>query len=611
MTLVALHRLAKSFAGRQLFTDISFGLEDGTRTGLVGPNGAGKSTLLKLIAGLTSPDEGQITRKKGLRLGVLDQTPQFAPGATILSSLLEADDPHDGERLALAMMWMGRLELTRFGEQFPVTQLSGGWRKRLALARELVRDPELLLLDEPTNHLDVSSILWLEEFLSSTPITQLMITHDRLFLQRVANRILDLDPRNPHTLLITNGTYDEYLETKAQEVAALERQEQVKRNTLRREKEWLARGSLARQTKQSARIENAGKLSEDVDQLREKNAQRRVALEFAGQEKGPRRLIDAEGLGKRHGDQLLFEGVDLVITPQTRLALLGDNGCGKSTLVRVLLGLEPASEGRVRQAEHLKFAYFEQGRETLKPELSVLKNICPEGDYVNLHGQFVHVRSYLNRFLFTGAKAEQLVSKLSGGEQARLRLAQLMLEPAQVIVLDEPTNDLDTDTLDVLEDALRDFPGAVLLVTHDRYFMDAVCDQILAFPPNGSRKRPLTRFASYFQWERWWREQMDAQEAEAKRAAKAESSAEPTPAAKPRVKMSYKDKFELENMESTILTLETEIETLSAQASDPAVLADHARLSDVHSRLASRQAELDAKYERWAELERIASGTPS
>ncbi|MBX3020039.1 MAG: ABC-F family ATP-binding cassette domain-containing protein [Bdellovibrionales bacterium] len=599
MILAAAHGLAKNFAGRTLFENVSFGIESGERVGLVGPNGAGKSTLLRLLSGTVTPDDGTVARKKGLRLGFLEQTPVFSPGLTLPDAVLEkADDKH--ESLPRALEMMARLELNRFTEDFPVANLSGGWAKRVALARELVREPELLMLDEPTNHLDVSSILWLEKFLAAAPFAILMITHDRLFLQRVASRILDLDPRNPGYLLNISGGYLQYVEAKEHELMALQRQERVLSNTLRREKEWLARGSLARQTKQSARIQGAADLSDEVDRLREKNRDQRVDLNFGAAAHSPHKLVEAVGVAKAYDGEPLFSNLDLLVTPKTRLALLGDNGSGKSTLVRLLLGLEQPTTGQVKRAEGLTVSYFEQGRETLDFTKSVLKNICPEGDYVNVHGQYVHIRSYLDRFLFKGNKAEQPAGKLSGGEQARLRLAQLMLIPAQILVLDEPTNDLDAETLQVLEESLAEFSGAVIIVTHDRYFMDAVANQILAFPPAAHRDQGLQKFASYFQWETWF---SSLNQPSAKTTASAAKKDAPT-----RVKLSYKDKFELENMESTILSLEEEIAKLSTESQSPAVISDHARLAELHGTLAEKQALLESKYERWAELEAMSKG---
>lgn len=593
MNLVNAHKIAKSYAHRTLFENLSVGIAEKERIGFVGPNGAGKSTLLKILAGELQPDAGTVAVKKGMRAGFVHQTPLFAPGATVLSALLEKCAQPD-ESLPRALELMARLNLnTEFGPDHEVDKLSGGWKKRLAIGRELAIEPELLFLDEPTNHLDLGSILWLEEFLCSAPFSVMMVTHDRLFLQRVANRILDLDPRNPNFLLDIPGGYTQYLETKELELAAQQRHEQVERNRLRRETEWLHRGSIARQTKQSARIQAAGELKDTVADLKNKNQLRKVDLNFGENEHSPQKLIEGTALTKSYGPRALFENLDLLITPKTRLGLLGDNGCGKSTLIKILLGQERADSGQVQRADRAEIAYFEQSRETLDPELSVLKNICPEGDYVSLQGQTLHVRSYLDRFFFSGHKVDLPAGKLSGGEQARLRLAQLMLKPSQILVLDEPTNDLDSEMLDSLETSLKEFNGAVILVTHDRYFMDAVCNQILAFG-EGTK---LERFANYFQWENWFRDQQ-------KESKTTPVALEIVPPVK-KNRLSYKDKFELENMEATILKLEGDLLTLQRESEEPGVLSDHKRLNDVHNRMAALQSEIDARYERWSELEAV------
>ncbi len=541
-------------------------------------------------------DSGTVSRKRGLRLGFMEQMPSFDGDATIMSAVLEkAADPN--ESFALAMTVMAQLNLGIFDENKPVSELSGGWRKKVALAREIVSEPELLLLDEPTNHLDITSILWLEEYLRSAPFAVMMVTHDRLFLQRVANRILDLDPRNPNSLLSVNGDYAMYVQAKEHELGALERQEKVQRNQLRRELEWLSRGSIARQTKQSARIEATADLKANVEALERQNRPRALDIEFGDAQSGPKKLIEIQDVTKAYGDHVLFKDLNLLVGRRSRLALLGDNGTGKSTLIKIMLGLEQPDSGTIKRADKLQYSHFEQGRDTIDPKLSVLKNLCPEGDYVICQGQAMHVRSYLDRFLFPGIKAELPAVKLSGGEQARLRLAQLMLNASQVLVLDEPTNDLDTDTLEVLESALKDFNGAVILVTHDRYFMDAVADEILAFPPTPESEPVLEKFASYFQWETWYREQLIQARNKAKARAKAEAAG---PA---KTKLSYKDKFELENMEAAVLALETRINELTSQSLLPEIVADHKKLGEIHSTLSSAQAELEKKFQRWAELE--------
>lgn len=600
MLLLNTHKLAKSFAGKTLFKDVSLGIEEGERVGLVGPNGAGKSTLLRILAGHTEADSGDVTTKKGLRMGFLEQTPTFGKDESILDAVLSKGDYHD--IVGPAYEWMAKLELSQFGDDFKVADLSGGWKKRVALARELVLSPELLLLDEPTNHLDVSSIIWLEEFLAQAPFATLIITHDRLFLQRATNKIFDLDPKNPNYLLSVKGGYLEYLEAKEQLFAAQEQKETEMKNTLRRETEWLRRGAKARQTKQKARIERAGTLKDDVQDLSQKNLKRVAKIEFKDTERNPQKLIEADHITKAYNGRVLFKDFSLLVSPKTRLALLGDNGSGKSTMIRLLLKQEDPDTGRVVQAERLKVAYFEQNRETLKPQQSVLKNICPEGDYVHYQGQYVFARSYLERFLFNRQQMDLPVEKLSGGEQSRLRLAQLMLNEAQVLILDEPTNDLDVATLTVLEESLKNFNGAVILVTHDRYFMDQVASHILAFHRGTDGNTTLENFTGYLQWEEWFEEQKLLETEKLREETKKEAKSNKA------VKLSFKEKFELENMEATIQELEKTLESLQAEAAKPEILSNSGKLQELYAKISDTQGKLDHNYARWAELEKKSQG---
>lgn len=598
--LLSTNKLEKSFAGKTLFKRVGFGIEEGDRAGLVGPNGAGKSTLLKILAGQADADAGDVTRKRSLRMGFLEQTPLFKHQETIMDALLSKVHDRD-ESLMLAYEYLAKLELAQFGEDFLVEDLSGGWKKRVALARELMLEPDLLLLDEPTNHLDVSSILWLEEFLSQAPFALLMITHDRLFLQRVCNKVFDLDPRNPDYLLSVNGDYLMYLEAKQQLLDAQNKKEQVMKNTLRRETEWLRRGAKARQTKQKARIESALQLGDDVEELAQKNAHRKVKIEFKETDRTPQKLIEAKDISKSYGDKKLFQHFSRLITPKTRMALLGDNGSGKSTLIRLLLGQEQPDSGSVQQAEKLKIAYFEQNRETLKPELSVLKNICPEGDYVHYQGSYVFARSYLERFLFNRQQMDLPVAKLSGGEQSRLRIAQLMLREAQVLILDEPTNDLDTDTLDILEESLQSFTGAVILVSHDRYFMDQVAEDILAFNKREDGNTELLTFTGYLQWETWFAEEQVRQQTAVREAAKAAAKAESKPK-----KLSFNEKFELENIEGEIQKLEERLAELQAESEKPETVSRASRVQEIFVEMGALQKKIEERYARWNELSQKA-----
>jgi len=626
--LLSAQGLTAAYGARTLFADVSFTIEDGDRVGLIGPNGAGKSTLLRLLADAAAEQRigGAVSRRRGLRVGYLEQVPRFAPGATIASVVREGlagglgqalgaagNEGHaDWEReeqarqVMVALGFSGAADRPDVDETTPVATLSGGWQKRVAMARELGRQPELLLLDEPTNHLDVESIEWLERLLSRARFATVTVTHDRVFLQRVATRILELDRRNAGGLLAVAGNFEEYVRVKTANMEAQEQREVVLRNTLRRETEWLQRGAAARTTKQQARIQRAGDLREEVSSLGSRNAVRGTSMDFQGGETRAKRLVEAKGLAKSYGDRPIFEGATLLLAPGARVALMGPNGCGKSTLIRVLLGDEPATAGTVKRADGLRVAYFAQDRGALDPERTVADTVCPDGDYVSFRGARVHVRGYLERFLFTHDQANLAVGKLSGGEQSRLLLAQLMLRPADVLVLDEPTNDLDLSTLAVLEEALIEHGGAVLLVSHDRRFVDRVATQLLAFSAQPQGGAEIVPFASLEQWERWRAERAAAEEASRREGAAAAAGTTDAPAAKAgRKKLSYKDQRDYDVIEAKIAEAEAALRKAVADSETPENASHPTKLVALLATVAERQADVDRLYARWAELEEL------
>ncbi len=582
---------------------------------MIGPNGAGKSTLLRMIASQISPDEGSLSYQRGVKIGFLEQVPDFLPDATIQSTLMQGvaqniaqssskdvAAPHDWESTALVEEYIARLELNCFPLETLMAQLSGGWKKRVALGRELVKKPDLLLLDEPTNHLDVESILWLEEFLAKAPYATLTVTHDRLFLQRVSNRILELDRRNAGGLLNIKGDYAAYLEAKDQLMQAQERREVILKNTLRRETEWLRRGAKARTTKQEARIQRHGKLEEEADELSTRNHVRSVKIDFQASDRNPKKLIEAQGISKAYGNKKIFSHLDLLITPGSRIGLLGPNGSGKSTLIRVLLGDEEPDTGVVIRSEHLSVAYFDQARETLNPTTTLMRTLCPHGDHVDYRGTRVHIRGYLDQFLFSQSQMDMAVGKLSGGEQSRLLLARLMLLQANVLVLDEPTNDLDMATLNILEECLREFSGAVLLVTHDRYFLDQVANKIVAFRPHSENKR-LISFSSYEQWEFWHAEEEQLKMQQSKTAFNAFASNPSKATQAKKGKLSFKEQKELNTMEERIHELELTLARLSEESSAVENRSNSVKLSQLSQEMGKTQNEIDGLFIRWSELE--------
>ena len=599
MILINAFNITKSYGARPLFNEITFGIESGEHIGLIGPNGAGKSTLLKILAGKVHVDDGKLSVQRGLRVAYLEQTPTFSPDATIFSTVLEGtDDPYEWESQSLAHEIISKLGLESDIETL-ITKLSGGWKKRVAIARELARKPDLFLLDEPTNHLDVESIRWLEDFLSTAPFATLTVTHDRLFLQRISNRIMELDRKNIGGLLSIQGDYAAYLDVKDQMVASQERREVILKNTLRRETEWLRQGAKARTTKQSARIQRAGDLKEEVEELGYRNLNRTARIDFQSGERLSKRLVESRKISKTFGDKKIFTDVTVYMGPGARLGLLGPNGCGKSTLIKTLLGQLKPDTGEVLRSDTLAVAYFEQNRETLNPNLSLHKTFCPSGDYVDFQGTPVHIRGYLDRFLFSKDQTEMQVGKLSGGEQSRILIAKLMLEKCNLLVLDEPTNDLDMATLNILEECLKEFQGAVLLVTHDRYFMDQVATQIVAFNPYPDSDGKLIPFSDLSQYESWCIDQEMRAKTQVKAAAQAASKS--ADGAKKK-KLGFNEQRELDSMEPTIHKLEADLMKLTTESGSPEYITNAKKLAEIGSKMGEIQKEIDKLYARWSEL---------
>lgn len=607
--LVNVHQISKSFGVRPLFEGLSFSVESQDRIGLIGPNGSGKSTLLKILAGLEKPDSGVCSVQRGLKVSYLAQVPTFQEDATIMSTLLEgAEDPDDWESMALAHEWISRLsDGEKIDENQRVQSLSGGWKKKLALAREILKKPDLLLLDEPTNHLDVPSIQWLEDFLAQASFATVTITHDRQFLQQVSNRIVELDRKNAGGILSVKGDYVKYLELKESLMSAQALAETKLKNTLRRETEWLKRGAKARTTKQQARIQRHGELSAEVEELEYRNQSKEVRFDFQGTEKSPKKLIEAKGISKAFGDGIVVPKFDLVVGPKSRIGLLGKNGSGKTTLLKMLVGEETPDRGEVIFSDQVKIVWFEQNREALDPDATVVDTLCPRGDSVIFRGAKVHIKGYLDRFLFTPTQMEMKVGKLSGGEQSRLLIAKLMLQEANVLVLDEPTNDLDIATLDVLEEVLRDFSGAVLLVSHDRYFLDQVAKEIYAFEDGN-----ILTFHGVQQWESWKLSASSATSTNQNKKKAATPPSNPTEEVKnetpinkgAKKKLSYKEQFELEQMEEKIQKAEQALALATEESAKPEYASQASKLQTLTAELQRCQEEVDKLYARWQELEK-------
>ncbi len=590
--------LSKSFGVRTLFKDISISFDDTERTGLIGPNGSGKSTLLKILAEIEHADTGEIESRRNLRMGYLPQDDSFPAGLSVhdvVQSALQDEVADDREKLTRVQIQLSKMGFER-PEQAADT-LSGGWRKRLALARELARQPDLLLLDEPTNHLDLEGILWLEKLLANAPFAFLLVSHDRYFLENVTNRVVELNDSYPDGYLSIAGSYSDFLENREAFLEAQSAQQRALASRVRREVEWLKRGAKARTTKAKGRINQAGQMMEDLAELKARNVPAGASqIDFAATGRQTRKLLVAKDVQKQLGERVLFRHLNLVLSPGMKLGLLGPNGSGKSTLIRLLTGQLQPDTGSVWKAEGLRTVLFEQARKQLDKTVTLRRALFPAGDNMTYRGAPMHVTGWAKRFLFRSEQLDMPVGDLSGGEQSRVLIADMMLQPADLLILDEPTNDLDIPSLEVLEESLSDFPGALVLVTHDRFMLDRISSEILALDGKGGAHS----FASVGQW------QSSREEAEQREAAEARTSSTKsqsrTAQSGPK-RLTWSEQRELEQMEERILVAEEDLHTNQKLMEDPAVLADHVRLRDVCNKVDLAQTLVKTLYERWQELE--------
>jgi len=589
--LLSCEDVGKAFGTRALFDRLSFALFEGDQVGLVGPNGSGKSTLLKILSGTEPPDRGSRALRTGVRVGYVPQDPTFPAGRTvdeILMAVLSGADEEDRPgRVAQALSRGGFAD-----GRANVDTLSGGWKKRLAIARELAAEPDIVLMDEPTNHLDVEGILWLEDLLTERARAFLVVSHDRYFLEHVATRMLELNRIYPDGLFETDGRYSEFLARRDEFLRGQAAYQEALANTVRREIEWLRQGAKARSTKARGRIKQAGRLIEELEDARARGLTATAGIDFTSSQRRTRRLLVARGLTKSLGGRRLVSDLELVVTPGTRVGLIGPNGSGKTTLLNVLAGVLPADAGEIERADGLRVVRFEQERAGLDPAQSLRRALAPEGDAVMWQGRSVHVAAWAKRFLFRPEQLEVPVGHLSGGEQARILIARLMREPADLLILDEPTNDLDIPTLEVLEDSLAEFDGALVLVTHDRFMLERVSTVILSLDGRGG----TATFADYAQWEA----ARAVAEAEPRRAPSERATEPPRPRPK---RLGYREQREWEGMEQAILDAERAVEARQREVDDPVIASNPTALQERYAALEAARADVDRLYARWAELE--------
>ncbi len=599
--------ISKQFGAVPLFESVRFTISEGDRIGLIGPNGSGKSTLLQILLGHMAPDSGEVAIRKLARISYVAQESQFPAAETVRSILehaLESAGTPVADREGIAAETLGRLGFEDFSAE--AVTLSGGWRKRLAIAEALVEQPDILLLDEPTNHLDLSGIEWLEALLQSAPFACVFVSHDRYFLENVATSIVEINRAYPDGTFRVEGSYSQFLERKELLLAAQARRQESLENRVRSEIEWLRRGPRARTTKAKARIDKANELIGELADITSRARTSAAGIDFSATDRKTKRLIELEGVSADLGGRTLFANLDFIITAGLRVGLVGPNGSGKTTLLRLLRGDLAPTAGEIRRANALRIVHFDQNRE-LDPSLTLARALAPDSDSVIYGERVIHVASWAARFLFTGEQLNQPVSRLSGGERARILIARLMLEPADVLLLDEPTNDLDIQTLEILEESLLEYRGSLVMVTHDRYLLDRVCSVVVGLDGVGA----VERFADYAQWNQWQRARQ--QEAARKSAAanvaarEAGSPAGDSDGRPAKKKLSYLEAREYATIEPRIAKAEAALSACRAAFEDPAIACDAHRLVTAQAELEATQQRVDTLIARWAELEEKSS----
>ena len=596
--------LSKRYGTAPLFQNISFTVSEGDRIGLIGPNGSGKSTLLEILHARVTPDSGNVAIRKGTRLSCVSQISEFAAGETAYSVIEAALKKSGVPEADLGFRTAEALSRAGFEDyEIATATLSGGWKKRLAIAEALVQQPDILLLDEPTNHLDLAGIKWLETLLQNASFACVVVSHDRYFLENVADHMVELDRAYEDGFLRVSGNYSHFLEAKEQYLHAQGKRQEALENLVHTEIEWLRRGPKARATKSKSRIDKAHSMIGELADLNNRTRTTTAKIDFTASNRQTKQLIGLENVSYTIGGRTLFKNVDFTLQSGMRVGLVGPNGSGKTTLLRLLRGDILPTAGKIQKADSLRIVYFDQNR-LLDPDVSLRRALAPDSDSVIYQDRVIHVAAWAARFLFSGEDLNRPVGRLSGGERARVLIAQLMLQQADVLLLDEPTNDLDIPTLEILEESLLEYRGALVLVTHDRYMLDRVSTVVLGLDGRGDAER----FADYSQWDSWLRTQQAKPSADAAAAAattrKGRDSA-PRDTNRPGAtmkKLSHTENREFASIEKRIAKAEEQLISKRAALEDPEISSDAPRLHTAYVEMESAQRAVDELYARWAEL---------
>jgi ATP-binding cassette subfamily F protein uup len=598
--IINAQKLSKRYALAPLFEDISFTVSEGERIGLIGPNGSGKSTLLEILVGRVKPDKGEVAIRKGTKLSFVEQISQFSPESTcrsVIEAALHRSSVSEQDLSFRAAEALSRAGFVDF--ETHSAALSGGWRKRLAVVEGLVQDPDILLLDEPTNHLDLAGIKWLEELLERAAFACVVVSHDRYFLENVANDMVELDRVYQDGFLRVNGAYSHFLEAKEAYLHAQGNRQEALENRVHTEIEWLRRGPKARTTKSKSRIDKAHKMIGELADLNARTRTPTAKIDFSASNRQTKQLIVLDSVSYSVGGRTLFTDIDFTVTSGMRIGLVGPNGSGKTTLLRLLRGEIDPSSGTVRKADSLRIVYFDQNRE-LDPNLTLRRALAPDSDSVIYQDRVTHVASWAARFLFSAEDLNRPVGRLSGGERARVLVAQLMLQPADVLLLDEPTNDLDIPTLEILEENLLEYRGALVLITHDRYMLDRVSIVVFGLDGLGHAER----FADYSQWDAWQIAQNSAFVAEQKSQTKRSPAPPEIMSASPKTELTHAESRELASIEKQIAKAEQTLLARRTALEDKEIASDASRLQIAFAEMEAAQKTVDTLYQRWSELDR-------
>lgn len=605
MNILTAEQITKSYTERKLLDHVSFSMQEGEKIGVIGINGTGKSTLLKILAGEEEPDEGELILGNHVVVRYLPQNPEFPLQAGVLETVLAHRESHEEvwDKEGEAKRMLTRLGITDFEQK--VGELSGGQRKRLALAAVLLSPADILILDEPTNHLDNEMADWLESFLKNWRGSLIMVTHDRYFLDSVSNRIVEIDKGRLYSY---QANYSGFLALKAEREEMALASERKRQSILRVELEWIRRGARARSTKQKAHIQRYENLKNQSAPQQDSKAEISSLSSRLG-----RTTIELEHLSKSYGDRVLFRDFSYIFLKQDRVGFIGTNGCGKTTLMRLIAGLEQADSGRVEVGQTVKIGYYAQEFFDMDPALRVIDYIKEGAEYVRTEEGLVSAAKMLERFLFTSDMQYSPIGKLSGGEKRRLRLLRVLMEAPNVLILDEPTNDLDITTMTLLEDYLDHYEGIVITVSHDRYFLDRIVRRIFAFEQGVLRQYEggYTDYAQRKEWEAWKameEAQGQTQEKGRKKGKGIPAGAEQPKSGKPRenrkLKFSWQEQKDYESIEGEIAALEERIAFLEEEMNGAA--SDFEKLNQLTGEREAAEQALEEKMERWMYLEELA-----